>query len=558
MININYVGCTRPKTVASMLFSELCTPLSLDLLLDLQNNEWHEFFSKSDFHQENYDTARDVAIDLLAISFLKKSPNILSSDIDIKTLENFKSSEAKCLVSNEFHMSKSNLNSWNDFFQIFQSKIRQIMGPVPTRTLNFAFGPGVNIGRKGVDTSAYAKYCIYTPSVTSNAYPFAKLYLEHTLWGQYLLRGTDNKMMFDIQNASEVCFVPKNFKIKRTITIQPLMNTYFQKGIGSYLRERLKINGVDLRRQSTNQEAARRAQRDKLATVDLKSASDTICRVLVQHNCPSDWVSIMDAFRCHYASIDGQAFRLEQFSSMGNGFTFELETILFYAAAYAVVKMGSGKVTDISVYGDDVIIPSEDYPTFKETIEMLGFSINTEKTFVSGRFFESCGMDFFDGINVRPFYLKTELIDRYDIYQCHNALLAFSERWKVDLSGTINLLKGMVPVGHRHYVPFPYAGGFWASCASDLGITSDGWEGSVHKCLIFKPAKVENENFEPAVLHALFSPSNGRRTLRKCGKYVEKKLFFPTVTHLTEEERYRIESLNEDIYTVLTSNLSRE
>lgn len=529
MVNINYVGCARPKFLASKLLSELCTPLSLDKLNCLLDDDWVGYF-EAELEREG--SPRDVAIDSLVDSLLKKSPNILSSDIDEKTVALFEKNEQTCYETNRRLAKLSDLSPFESHFWVMKSKIASILGKFPT-SMPFNFGPGVNVGRKGVDTGAYAKLSVLRPSVTPKAAPFAALYLKDTLWGQYLSRGSDNKMSFEKVVAAEIAFVPKNFKIKRVIAIEPLLNTYFQKGIGSHIRDRLKYVGVDLRQQTLNQEAASYAQERGLATVDFTSASDTISISIVNELLPIDWVHVLDTFRTPCAHLQNENtdefYFLQKFSSMGNGFTFELESLLFYAAAFAVVKLGSGRTDEIRVYGDDVILPKEDYSDFKALTAMMGFQVSDEKSFVTGRFFESCGVDYYDGVNVRPFYLKNDLSSDYDVFECHNALLQFSLRWKCAIPETLAFLEKLVPRERHLCVPFPYSGGFWADCDRDRNITPEGWEGSVRKALVFKPSKKENEHFEPAILHSLNGPSEGSRALRGVGRWVVRKQFFPAI-----------------------------
>lgn len=529
MINISYVGCTHPKTLSKLLLMEIASPCSLDLLLDLENEDWASFFSRKidDYEHSN---SREFALDMLALNFLKKNPCIISSNLDEVTLGSFLEAENQCKETNDrLASTERGISHFDDEFFIFKGKIGSILGALPHKALDFGFGPGVSIGRKGVDTGAYAKYSVFRPSITSKAVPFAELYLNNTLWGQYLARGNDNKVLFDEVQHAEVAFVPKNYKTKRTIAVEPLLNTYFQKGLGSYIRDRLLVHGVDLRQQTHNQEAAYRAQSEGYATVDFKSASDTISRRLVLDALPIDWYLALDTFRTQMAKLpDGTLVPLEKFSSMGNGFTFELESLIFYAAAYAVVKKGSGRVDNIYVYGDDVILPREDFQQFKEFTEYLGFSINLEKSFVNGKFFESCGVDIYDGVNVRPIYLKNELRMDFDIFECHNRLLRFSERWKVDFSSSCSFLQTLVATERHLFVPFPYSGGFHKSVLTrDWNITDQGWEGSFRRALLYLPRKKENQHYEPSILASLLSPSSGRRSLRGVGNWRVRRVFFP-------------------------------
>jgi hypothetical protein len=106
--------------------------------------------------------------------------------------------------------------------------------------------------------------------------------------------------------------------------------------------------------------------------------------------------------------VNGKWHLLEKFSSMGNGFTFELETLIFLCLILAVDETGqkleSGR--NVFTYGDDIICPTEYSEAVISALKFSGFSLNMKKSFVSGPFRESCGGDFFGGVDVRPFFLK--------------------------------------------------------------------------------------------------------------------------------------------------------
>ena len=71
-------------------------------------------------------------------------------------------------------------------------------------------------------------------------------------------------------------------------------------------------------------------------------------------------------------------------SPMGNGFTFELETLLFYALTMAVC--GKGNFVRVSVYGDDIICPTEHAQAVTSILVEAGFQLNLGKSFSSGPF----------------------------------------------------------------------------------------------------------------------------------------------------------------------------
>jgi hypothetical protein len=104
--------------------------------------------------------------------------------------------------------------------------------------------------------------------------------------------------------------------------------------------------------------------------------------------------------------VDGKWVFLNKFSSMGNGFTFELETLIFLAIAREACHLAGADESDVLVYGDDIIVPTLAGKLCTTLLRYFGFRPNSKKTFLTGVFRESCGGDYFNGVAVRPFYLK--------------------------------------------------------------------------------------------------------------------------------------------------------
>lgn len=202
--------------------------------------------------------------------------------------------------------------------------------------------------------------------------------------------------------TNRVELVPKNWKTSRTIACEPEGNLPLQLAFDTYVKRRLRRFGIDLSNQSCNQEKALIGSvTGEYATLDHKAASDTVAYILIPMLFPWEWYCYLDRIRApEYRGAFGKG-KYAKFSSMGNGSTFTIETLLFAAACYAV---GSKR---FSVYGDDVIIEPEYVEDYKALTRFLGFSINEDKSFSSGPFRESCGLDAFDGIDVTPFYVRT-------------------------------------------------------------------------------------------------------------------------------------------------------
>lgn len=211
--------------------------------------------------------------------------------------------------------------------------------------------------------------------------------------------------------------VPKTSVIDRVACKEPELNMYCQKAVGDFIRQRLKRNGIDLNDQTVNQVLAREGSMDgSLATIDLSSASDSVTISLVQAILPLEWSMLLMELRSPntwvpaHTSEDGSSIEAhwhinEMISSMGNAFTFELESLLFWlltrACAYFTRTQGR-----ISVYGDDIICPSGLRDSVESTLEFFGFTLNPSKTFWDGNFRESCGKHWFSGVEVTPFYVK--------------------------------------------------------------------------------------------------------------------------------------------------------
>ena len=143
-------------------------------------------------------------------------------------------------------------------------------------------------------------------------------------------------------NGNVMFTVPKNSEIDRCACKEPDLNMFLQKGFGNQIRYLLKKKaGVDLNNQLINRELARVGSVDgSLMTVDLSSASDSVTSALVGRLLPPDWFWYLDLVRSPVTMIDGEVHLNEMFSSMGNGFTFELESLLFYAITRATAYFG--------------------------------------------------------------------------------------------------------------------------------------------------------------------------------------------------------------------------
>lgn len=419
-------------------FKSLCnyanTPYSLGLWLGVKH-EGLNFLSRQTFRHSDYDNSFSFSNDYLVYSFGRKLKS-MSLDPSLKTeaLRSFIRAELRCKKYNELFRS-GRTGHFEALIFNAQCFIGRLL-PDVSKCFDYTrcrFGPGSTYTLSGEKSSWDKKIREDLFSVTADSFGLARKLLSsdpHLFEARHgiLPEGPFSLMKnsFRLIEGSKLITVPKSSKTDRPICVEPSVNVMLQKGAGAAIASALLKKGIDLRDQSNNQKLASRAQHDKLATIDLESASDTLCHGLVLDLLPPDWFVYLDALRSKSYMIDNQWRSFEKFSAMGNGFTFELESLIFYALACAIVPSDEHK--NVSVFGDDIIVPQKYAPELLELLEYVGFLPNREKTFISGRFFESCGKHYFDGFDVTPIYQKEIPYDESEIYRLANRIYRWTRR----------------------------------------------------------------------------------------------------------------------------------
>ena len=350
----------------------------------------------------------------------------------------------------------SDLNSWqqelvgtfqkyiNDFFEVDLGK--DCMLDWGNIALSARSGPGVANGSKG--TSFFEK--MYSGPLSGSSPYILDLYrADIALWPEETIADWIRSETYGplrLIRGSKFSFVPKTNETSRMIAIEPGINQFYQLGVGAILERRLKrFFGIDLATQpDVNRCLARMgslidsSRGDGFATIDLTSASDCISLGLCGYAIPTEALDKLLSLRSPYASckLKGKekTVALRMMSTMGNGFTFPLQTALFAAAAAASISLSDGiqampKAWSehnlgglYSVFGDDIIVKPDASHRLLWLLQWMGFFPNTKKCFTSGWFRESCGFDFYQGFNVRPFFLR-KLRTEQDLNVAFNGLV---------------------------------------------------------------------------------------------------------------------------------------
>jgi hypothetical protein len=323
--------------------------------------------------------------------------------------------------------------SYAAFVKRCRRTVATILGTLSDDIVIGQFSGGASTSRRRTDAHPGQKYSDKAHA-TSSAFPYvdyihrsAELMKKYGIF--YSLTEVEGAMLFT---------VPKNSDIDRCACKEPDLNMYLQRGVGSHIRRRLLSRGINLNDQSINRDLARfGAISGSLATLDLSSASDSITIEIVRELLPADWFLHLNDIRSQRVLVDGDYVTTEMFSSMGNGFTFELESLLFFAIVNTVLYF-EGISGRLSVYGDDLVFPVSGYTLVTWALSFFGFKPNHEKSFASGPFRESCGGHYYANEDVTPFYLKRPACRLTDLIRVANQLRRWALCPSSDLTVHVN------------------------------------------------------------------------------------------------------------------------
>ncbi|DAD52444.1 TPA_asm: RNA-directed RNA polymerase, partial [ssRNA phage SRR5466725_18] len=397
------------------------TPFCREQLELVERGDWDALVTRK-VNPESYTHAYPYLLDAQAAAFFTKNADWPTKhDRRKAALDAWYEAEGRCALTNKrLNDIMTDLNDQDDcitreFLARVRRRVSWWLGPVPDE-LHARFGPGVTLCCRG-QASTVADKMTKSPTTTVRARELALPWFEKSLWARNLLeRGVlkyeDGVLSgFDDVTSSRWDCVPKDAKTDRSIEIGPNLNVAYQLYIGKTMKMRFARRGWDLLHaaDSHRRVACEASISGSMATIDLKQASDSLSRGLVSLCVPELWLSLLETFRVPKIEIDGKTVRVNKFSGMGNGYTFELESVLFMSIAQEVCSMlglPSTANRDVYVFGDDIIVPTAASGLLVKVLSLLGFETNASKTFVDGPFRESCGGDFFRGMRVRPHYLK--------------------------------------------------------------------------------------------------------------------------------------------------------
>lgn len=520
------------RKIALALYQANGTPRSLSCYMLLKYGELRQLVSLAVNPNDYIDTDKFFR-DSSSTNFLKKIQLDVGIDRRGAALETFLESERENTVINErlrrlrWSLDEAFVTQGYDAVYLevvirrMRHYIRKTLGPIPER-LEPAFGPGATYDDRGRATTVAHKMSS-NPTCTEEAWSLVNVLWDDSWRRTFETRSTSCLPTF--VRGNRFLTVPKTATTDRPICVEPSLNMYFQKSVGAYIGEKLTRVGLDIKTGQDRHRVLLSTSADSLSTIDLSSASDTITTEFVKLVLPEDWFYLLDVLRCRRTLIDGRWIRQEKFSSMGNGFTFELETLLFSAIVWAMDPSQKPGV-DFSVYGDDIILAPTLFDDTKMALKFFGFTTNDKKSFKQGPFKESCGFDVFNGQPTRSFYLKKVPCEPIHYFTILNGLRNMADRYSGDYRvydlyrrPWLRAMDGL-PIRYRRMTGPSFLGDSVIYDREAVGRSRRNDPGKrFFEVLVSKPVKVPLKTFSrdvqmSSVLYASQSCSGGFVTLR--------------------------------------------
>ena len=420
----------------------------------IENDNWKDFVLSKGVSPHDCTDPADYYGKIVLQKFFSKTVG-LSTGIDTKAvaIDKFNECETQNQITNSRLLAMNITSFTEQVMRLASEKIADILGSCESFVgEEIRFTPGASTTSHGLEktpihkirncwevTESAFKHLLdiivfnptYRNALKGQFGPRATCFLKSVRYGNSCLYddllSNHINLNIELTGGNRQATVPKNAKTDRLIAIEPQGNLSLQKALGARIRARLKFRcGIDLSKQpDVNRELARIGSiTGDYATIDLSSASDSITCELVYkllvtfgNDDTIKWFELLNDVRSPFTyrilpdSMSNTAYKLQSFSTMGNGFTFELETLIFYAFAWSVNRLCNGGRGRLATFGDDIIVPTSIAKPLIEVLSDVGFKTNVDKTFIDGPFRESCGTDWFSGVYVTPTYLRHLSLD---------------------------------------------------------------------------------------------------------------------------------------------------
>lgn len=314
-----------------------------------------------------------------------------------------------------------------DLVHIVADKISTSFGHFDPWEWRFKHGPGA------VSDRPIAKFKYNFPTWSERlerVFPSSDFaYSNYSDWVDSLKAGTYPATQ---EVPCRVLTVPKSQKAPRIIAKEPTAAMWCQQSLRDFLETRAQESILKHCVSFNDQEpngflALSSSATGSHWTVDLSDASDRLTLWLVERlfrrNKPVlDALQSSRSIYCEVPLRKGvELLRMKKFAPQGSATTFPLQTIVYSILAISAVLYSrnmrptnsnmSYVARQVRVFGDDSIVPADSGQQYVDLLTYCGFTVNTSKTYGTGKFRESCGVEAYDGADVTPAYFTNPCVE---------------------------------------------------------------------------------------------------------------------------------------------------
>lgn len=262
---------------------------ALTVAILLRHGEWVQLANLR-AEPSAYLTADAYRMAVIPTDLLRKCRALPTGiDTSAKAWESFTKAELQCKMTNDrlkvlinnakdnFFAHPEDLRFWEYLLKV-KKRVRSIVGTLPS-DLDIRFGPGATVGVPSRACTVPDKMS-QSPTATESM-----KCLEHhwssTAWSRGLMADYGGYGSgLSIVRGGEFFTVPKDATTDRGCETQPTLNGAYQLGTGMHLKRKLRDAGLDLSRgkEIHMRVACEASISGRHATIDLKSASDLVCK----------------------------------------------------------------------------------------------------------------------------------------------------------------------------------------------------------------------------------------------------------------------------------------
>lgn len=299
--------------------------------------------------------------------------------------------EGTCLESAKSRFARPGIPHLSTDEKRRLSRVLKTLRPPVLEKMLGSYGPGVTSDR----LDNFARWC--RDGVFPVRVPITAFIKD---LNDYVAIGKIDYVRYGITKVAEV---PKSIKSNRIVSAEYANFMWLQKAIGKHLSRELHKRFKGCISLHDAEKHNRLLYHHGFRSIDLSDASDHVTRTLIHQIFPPKWREVLFQARSSFARFpDGEIVPLRTFSPMGAGDTFEVLSAVCLAVCVCCCQHA------FSVYGDDIIVYTDDYDRVVELLEHCGLVVNHQKSAQTTTYRESCGLELFNSLNITPLYIRED------------------------------------------------------------------------------------------------------------------------------------------------------